>query len=147
MYHMLCVMFHVSRVKYHVSYVTSVWLPSLLPLNWASSKTFFVQHLQLCVPIPLSGVREHLVEIWGLSEVRFRFWSRRRWRNPYPKSTKKCRNFWTNNQILISFEIWSLQNILKVVYFITQSPISNTGWDIVQLRLLLGSEDLQTHVM
>ena len=33
-----------------------------------------------------------------------------------------------------------------MVYFITQSPISKISWDIVQLRLFLGSVDPQTHV-
>ena len=43
-------------------------------------------------------------------------------------------------------EIKNLLNILKMVYFITQSPISSICWDIVQLGLLLGSMDPQTHV-
>ena len=54
---------------------SSVRLPwnICLPLRWESSKTSCVQHLQLSVPIPSSGVRVHLVEIWGLSEVKLRF--------------------------------------------------------------------------
>ena len=111
MYHMSQVMCHVSRVRYHVSYVTSVWLPSLLPLNWESSKTFFVQHLQLCVPIPLSGVWEHLVEIWGFLKSGSDSEVTQGGEILIQNQQKKCRNFWTNDQILISFEIWSLQNI------------------------------------
>ena len=45
------------------------------------------------------------------------------------------------------FEIYNLKNMLKVVYFISQSPISNICLDIVQLRLLLGSVDPHTHVV
>ena len=47
----------------------------------------------------------------------------------------------------MTFEIKNLQNILKVIYFITQRPISNICWDIVLLGLLLGSVDPQTCVL
>ena len=62
------------------------------------------------------------------------------------KINKKYYNFWTNN-LMMTFDIQNLQNIMKVIYFVTQSPISNICWDIVPLGLLLGSVDPQTHVL
>ena len=84
---------------------TSVWLPSILPLRWESSNTSCVQHLQLSVSIPSSGVWDHLVEIWGRSEVRLRFLKSPKVEKSLIKINKVCRNFWTDNAILISVEI------------------------------------------
>ena len=99
------------------THITSVWLPSILPLNWESSKTSCVQHLQLSVPIPLSGFWDHLVKIWGLSEVWLRFLKSLKVEKSLTKIIKNCHNFWANNPILMPYGIKNLQNILKVVFF------------------------------
>ena len=86
-------------------YSTSVWLPSILPLRWESSKTSCVAHLALSVPIPSSGVWDHLVEIWGLSQVRLQFPKSPKVGKSLTKINKNRRNFWTDNAILMPFEI------------------------------------------
>ena len=54
-------------------YGIHVWIPSILPMKLKISTTSCVGHLGHSVPIPLSGVWGLLVEIWGLSSVRFWF--------------------------------------------------------------------------
>ena len=111
--------------------ITSVWLPSILPLRWISSKTSCVPHLALSVPFLSSDVWDQLVEIWALSKVRLKFPKLPKVEKSLTKINKNHHNFWNNNVILMAFEILNLQNIWKMVYFMTQSTISNICWDIV----------------
>ena len=50
-------------------------------------------------------------------------------------------------QFLCTLSFFYLQNKSNVVYLMTQSTIFNISLDIVQLGLLLGSVDPQTHVL
>ena len=77
-----------------------------------------------------------VTHVWLLSILPMK---RDNWDGRYKKYNKHkkvhpvwntCRNFWTNDLILMLFAIYNLHKICKVLYFMTQSNISNICWDI-----------------
>ena len=129
--------------------ITHVWLLSIMPMKWKSSKYFCMGHLGHRAPIPLSGVRGHLVEIWGLSAVWLQFPQRRSAEYSVqqfstisgtfePKIQFVCPSWFRNYEQYLRWSILCLKapslTFVEIFYYLGSSLVHRTRkhvWDVL----------------